>query len=234
MQSDRRVRLPVLLVLLAFLGGSSYLVYRAHEGSFGRRERENVSRVGALDDDVVEAARRAGGGRGAWRHHDWGIGPGQGAERPPGPTPMRSHAGVPVDEDVFDPQMRAMRRSFDDGALPFEPVQYRARLISSEGAVPIDGDASCNVRILPVDSSDYNCLVRVMCDGHVLYPNPSQTAGYAPCRIENGVPIGAVDDGHTAADGDPLVRFDLRTRTVTVEDRGEGVSAFRAVLSLGG
>ncbi len=51
--------------------------------------------------------------------------------------------------------------------------------------------------------------------------------------MEDGAPIRAVDDGHSAADGDPLVRLDLRAGAITVEDRGDGVEAFRATLQVG-
>ena len=88
------------------------------------------------------------------------------------------------------------------------------------------------MRVLPVQTYAFNCLVRVMCEGRVLYPNPEQTAGYAPCEVEDGRPLRAVDDGHTAADGDPLVRVDVQAGTVTVEDRGDGVDAYRATLRM--
>ena len=229
---QRRATLPVLLVLLAFLAGSSYLLYSAQRGPERDREPATDSLAGPIDPaDAADAAGQRG--RGQWRHHDWtgGAAP---ARRdgliPPGPT----------DDHVWDPQMDAMRRSYrfegDAGgaSLPFDPTQRGARMIASEGALPVSPDARCQVRVLPVQAGGFNCLVRVVCDGHVLYPNPTQTAGYAPCEVEGGQPISAIDDGHTAADGDPLVRLDLRAGTLTVEDRGDGVDAYSATLRIGG
>lgn len=229
---SRRATIPVLLLLLAFLAGSGYLVYSSQEGA-GRDEGSgDVSLAGAIDPGETEEGV-------GWRHHDWGIG--ARADHPQGPAPMR-HDGLippgPADDEVWDPQMDAMRHSYrfegDAGgvALPFDPTNRRARVIDSDGVLPVAPNASCEVRVLPVEAGGFNCLVRVICDGRVLYPNPTQTAGYAPCEVENGQPISALDDGHTAADGDPLVRLDMRAGTVTVEDRGDGVDAYRATLQI--
>lgn len=225
MPNSRRPTLSVLLVLLVFLGGASYLVYRGQGGARA---------VAPSIEEEQRSMARAGGD--PWRHHDWGALP---LEAPPpsvGPDGLIEAA--PVDDAVYDPQMSAMRESFppagDAGVgLPFAPMQHPARVVNSEGALPVSPDASCEVRVLPVHAGGFNCLVRVRCDGRVLYPNPSQTAGYVPCEVEDGAPVRAVDDGHTAADGDPLVRLDLRAGTVTVEDRGDGVRAFSATLRLG-
>lgn len=229
---QRRATLPVLLLLLVFLAGSGYLVYSAQKGA-QRGDRGDVSFAGVLDSDEVEEPG------GEWRHYDWGAA--AGAERSPGSAPLRDGRipPGPADDEVWDPQMDAMRGSYrfdgDAGvALPFDPTQRGARVVASEGALPVSPDARCQLRVLPVQAGGFNCLVRVICDGQVLYPNPTQTAGYAPCEVENGQPISAVDDGHTAADGDPLVRVDLRAGTVTVEDRGDGVDAYRATLRIGG
>jgi hypothetical protein len=229
---SRRATIPVLLLLLAFLAGSGYLVYSSQEGAERDEGGGDVSLAGAIDPDDTEE----GGG---WRHHDWGI---RAADHPQGPAPMRDDGLIPpgpADDAVWDPQMDAMRHSYrfegDAGgvALPFDPTNRGARVIDSDGALPVAPNASCEVRVLPVEAGGFNCLVRVICDGRVLYPNPTQTAGYAPCEVENGQPISALDDGHTAADGDPLVRLDIRAGTVTVEDRGDGVDAYRATLQIG-
>ena len=232
--SNRRATIPVLLLLLAFLAGSGYLVYSAQGGGERDDERGDVSLAGAIDPDDADDAG------GSWRHHDWGTG----ARHPtPRSAPVREDGLIPpgpIEDDVWDPQMDAMRRSYrfqgDAGgaSLPFDPTQHVARMIASEGTLPVGPNASCQVRVLPVEAGGFNCLVRVVCDGQVLYPNPTQTAGYAPCEVEGGQPISAVDDGHTAADGDPLVRLDLRAGTVTVEDRGDGVDAYLATLRIGG
>ena len=228
-----RVTLPVLVVLLAFVVGAAYLVYRANEGPMGDAR-------GALDEelDADAIAEVEGEGSDGWWHHEW-TGPGEGAERPPGPPPGRDERIPPGEvNDEFDPQMWAMRRSFhieDDAGvpLPFEPMQREARIVDSEGTLGVSPNARCNVRVLPVQTQAFNCLVRVVCDGHVLYPNPTQTAGYVPCELEGTRPVSARDDGHSALDGDPLIELDLRAGTVTVEDRGDGVEPFRATLRLG-
>lgn len=234
---ERRVTWPVLIVLLAFLAGAGYLVWRAHDDTVAGDERDG-SIATELDADPLDEE----GGDG-WRHHDWGgTGPGDGAEHPPGPSPHRDSPMIPpgeTNDEVYDPQMWAMRRSFrleqdaGAGALPFPPSEHEASIIDSEGELGLSPGATCEVRVLPVRTSEFNCLARVVCDGRVLYPNPTQTAGYVPCDIEGGQAVSAVDDGHTALDGDPLIRLDLRNGTVTVEDRGDGVSPFRATLRIG-
>lgn len=238
MQRGRKVTFPVLIVLLAFLGGAGYLVWRAHDGTVGG------DAGGALGSAVGGDPLEEGSGDGAWRHHDWGTtdpapppgaaAPGQGGaasdgERIPPPA---------ADDDDYDPQMWAMRRSYriqaDGGMpLPFPPSEHEASIVESEGELGVASGASCEVRVLPVRTPRFNCLARVVCDGRVLYPNPEQTAGYVPCEIEDGEAVAAADDGHTALDGDPLIRFDLRNGTVTVEDRGDGVAPFRATLRIG-
>lgn len=236
---QRRVTLPVLIVLLAFLGGAGYLVYRAHEDTVSG-DGVDGSLATELDADPLDEEGDDDDDR--WRHHDWGEGgPGEGAERPPGPAPHRDSARIPpaeVNDDIYDPQMSAMRRSYrmetDGGVpLPFSPSEHEASIVESDGDLGLSPGASCEVRVLPVRTQMFNCLARVVCDGRVLYPNPTQTAGYVPCDVEGGQAVSAVDDGHTAADGDPLIRLDLRNGTVTVEDRGDGVSPFRATLRIG-
>lgn len=225
MPNSRRPTLSVLLILLAFLGGASYLVYRA--------QGDSRAAPPSRDD---ERSTNANAGGGTWRHHDWS---GPSVEAPPARVGSDGLIqAAPVSDDVYDPQAAAMRRSFpSDGdagvGLPFPPVEHGARIVSAEGALPVSRNARCEVRVLPVHAGGFNCLVRVLCDGRVLYPNQSQTAGYVPCDVEDGAPIRAVDDGHSAADGDPLVRLDLRAGAITVEDRGDGVEAFRATLQVG-
>jgi hypothetical protein len=228
MQRDRRVTVPVLMVLLLLLGGAAYLVWNAHEDAVSA---DDGARVAAVDD---EEPRRGDDpmAPGAWRHHDWAqpADPGATGRWESGAATM----GAGAQPDEYDPQAWAMRRSFPVdgdagvGPLPFTPVERVAQIVESEGSVR--PGSSCQVRVLPVRTSEFNCLVRVVCEGRILYPNPTQTAGYAPCEVENGMAVSAVDDGPTAADGDPLVRIDLREGVVTVEDRGDGVAPFRATL----
>lgn len=226
MQRDRRVTFPVLLVLLLFFGGAAYLVWHAHEDAVSA---DDGARVSEVDDDGFAYDPMAPG---AWRQHDWARG-----GDPSGSGTWESGAvtiGAGEATEEYDPQTWAMRRSFpmdgDAGVarLPFTPVTRSAQIVESEGSVA--AGASCQVRVLPVQTGEFNCLVRVICDGRILYPNPTQTAGYAPCEVENGRAVTALDEGHTAADGDPLVRVDLREGLITVEDRGDGVAPFRATL----
>jgi len=231
--NGRRVGWPVLLVLLAFLAGAAYLVVRAHEDAVVVDEPGPaiVGRVETRDD---------GAAGDSWRHHDWTGRADGGVDRAAlapglrdGPRPADPHGR----DRVYDPQRSAMDRSFEvrrdaGAALPFAPAQRRARIVSHEGALAAAPDAACEVRVLPVRTARFNCLVRVLCGGEVLYPNPRQTAGYAPCELEGGEPVRVEDRGHTALDGDPRVSVDLREGTVTVEDRGDRVSPFRATLQL--
>lgn len=139
-----------------------------------------------------------------------------------------------------DPQLAAMWRSFqsmrdpeaESPPLPFEPTAHRAQLVDAEGAVSTN-PTSCDVRVLPVESAPFNCLVRVTCDGAILYPNERQDAGYVPCDVQDGRPIRALDDGQTDRDGDPLVDLDLAGGTVTVEDYApDGQRRYRATLRI--
>ncbi len=246
MRRGRQVTLPVLIVLLAFLGGAGYLVWRAHDGTVGG------DGGGALGSAVGTDPLEEGAGDDAWRHHDWGAsetpppppgsaGSGEGGARRAGGEAQDDGERIPppaADDEDYDPQMWAMRRSFrmqaDGGMpLPFSPSEHEASIVESEGELGVAASASCEVRVLPVRTPRFNCLARVVCGGRVLYPNPTQTAGYVPCEIQDGEAVSAVDDGHTALDGDPLIRFDLQRGTVTVEDRGDGVAPFRATLRIG-
>lgn len=139
-----------------------------------------------------------------------------------------------------DPQLAAMYRAFssmrdpeaDAPPLPFEPTAHRAELIDAEGELSMS-PTSCDVRVLPVATWEFNCVVRVTCDGAVIYPHAGQDAGYVPCELENGVPVRALDDRFSDADGDPLVDLDLTRGTVTVEERGpDGERRYRATLRI--
>ena len=160
-------------------------------------------------------------GTGAW------SGDGLGAP-PPIFDPAR-----PQDQD--DPQLRAMRRTVGlvaDGGVapPFYPTHRTARLASVSGNVDVSVGASCEVRVLPVRTHSFNCLVRVMCDDVVLYPDEQQNAGYVPCNVEDGNPTRAVDDGFTHADGDPTVELDMIARRISVTDDQPGGRHFAAEL----
>jgi hypothetical protein len=251
----KRVTMPVVFVLIALVIGAGIVVFFTTENALSiDEEQRGRMRVG-LDEGTADAPRDGDD----WRHHEWGPpereqgreGDGDGRERrrdspregdrEHGPTVPGGEGLIPpppVDDENHDPQMRAMRRTFrlegDAGAaaLPFPPSQLEAELVEVQGSRASVGD-SCEVRVLPVRTRLFNCLVRVVCGGEVLYPNAAQTAGYVPCEVEDGSPVRAVDDGNTARDGDPLLTVDMRGGIVTVSDHGEGVAPFSATLRLG-
>lgn len=136
-----------------------------------------------------------------------------------------------------DPQMAAMDRWVGpvDGGVPFHfnPTTSRGEITTIEG-LPLQPGTACNVRILPIRTGGFSCMIRVMCDGLVLYPDPIQGAGYVACDVEDGRPTSAIDDGFTFADGDPTVHFNRDRRRVTVADDGPGVPHFRAEIELSG
>lgn len=140
------------------------------------------------------------------------------------------------EDDGPDPQMEAMDRwtgPADAGvALHFTPTTSRGQIASIEG-LPLATGTECSVRVLPIQTYGFSCMIRVVCDGIVLYPDPEQGAGYVACDVENGRPTTAIDDGYTYADGDPTVHFDRHRRRVTISDDGPGVPHFRAEIELG-
>ena len=161
-------------------------------------------------------------------------------------TPAPSIPAIPAmpaiseaHDRVYDPQRAAMRRGFritaDDAgaALPFEPLERSAVITSVTGTLPFGSDAACTARVLPARSGRFNCLVRVICAGRIVYPNQAQTAGYVRCDLDgDGRPIRIADSGHSALDGDPMVHFDVASRELVVEDRGDGVQPFRLALQV--
>ena len=162
-------------------------------------------------------------------HHGWGESAAHWASG-------AADAGL---EGREDPQVAAYERSWerfgDAGAGPapdFAPTTHLGVVQSVEGAAPVSPGARCEVRLLPVLSSLFNCVVRVACDDVVLYPDPAQEAGYAPCSVESGVVLGALDDGSTHEDGDPSVEVDVTNRSVQVGDRGPAVEPFWARIGL--
>jgi len=191
--------------------------------------------------DSTPAPVEARGSTPAWQPGEW-----EGWAEPESVAPAaedRRPSALPSVSDahdrVYDPQRAAMLRGFQitslDGgaALPFEPQERRATISSLSGTVPFDAEAACTLRVLPAHSGRFNCLVRVICGGAVVYPNQAQTAGFMQCELgSDGRPLQAVDRGHTAVDGDPLVRIDLQTGELTVEDRGDGVQPFSVSMRL--
>lgn len=155
-------------------------------------------------------------------------------------SPRDGGVGVVESPDVRlrreDPQMFASRRSEgppDAGVRhPFAPMLRTGHISTTGGDAPVAVGATCDVRVLPVRARAFNCLVRVMCDGVVLYPNQTETAGYAPCDLESGLPVRAEDSGQTHSDGDPTLDVDLPARRVVVTDSGPGVPSFEATVRL--
>lgn len=246
--SERTGIRPSLWLLSAvFLLGAGLTVWVVLDGASARRaaaERARIDEDAERRADRLRADRdraRAGGSPssgGSYTHHDWGRETDlqrQMALDLPGPSFWQDGAT----ERGRDPQLFAMWRSFaamaQDGEppLPFEPTAHRAQMIDAEGDVNAAPE-SCQVRVLPVAAGSFNCVVRVVCDGAVLYPNERQTAGYVPCELdERGRPVRAVDDGQSDHDGDPLVDMDLQNGTITVEDFApDGQRRYRATLRI--
>ncbi|MCB9597950.1 MAG: hypothetical protein H6719_34860 [Sandaracinaceae bacterium] len=248
------IRPSVLLLSALLVFGCGYGIYRAwtfdpltqraeiEDHDRDDRRRARADRHGRRRDGRVRSGGVAGSTGGAgWVHHDWGTETELSRALTlhlPGPTFWRDAVdrGVPPE----DPQLLAMWRSFHGLAqeygeappLPFEPTAHRAELVDATGDVA-SSPTSCDVRVLPVASGEFTCVVRVMCDGRVLYPNATQTAGYVRCEIEDGQPVRALDSGFSARDGDPLVDLDLARGTVRVEEYDEaGQPTYSATLRI--
>ncbi|MCA9610859.1 MAG: hypothetical protein KC619_34925 [Myxococcales bacterium] len=228
MSERRRVGWGVVLALLVVLAGTAYVAWQTHEGFLASLEPHR----GPPAPPAPDAAT-------TYVHHSWVVDAG-----PPAPTP-RTIPATPegIDpaalDEVYDPQRWAMLREFhavdgDAGAsLPFAPIEREAQVAERQGLIPVEEGATCRVRVLPARNSQFNCLARVICGGRVVYPNPTQTAGYVACELDaEGAPVRAEDVGHSALDGDPRLRFDLASGEVVVSDAGDGVDRFRLTLRL--
>lgn len=151
-------------------------------------------------------------------------------------TGLGAYATGVQDED--DPQMQAFRQSYrndtDAGVgQPFSIAYHQGSLLSTSGVAGLSAGASCEVRVLPVSSFSFNCLLRVTCDGVVLYPDDALQAGYAPCEVEAGRVLSAVDD--SSRDGDREIDLNMRTRVIEVRERDiEGQPMMSARVLLGG
>ena len=127
-------------------------------------------------------------------------------------------------QDENDPQMQAFRQSYraeEDAGItqPFSIAYYRGTLLSTSGVPGLNAGAACEVRVLPVASAAFNCLLRVVCNDVIVYPDERMQAGYAPCEIESGQVISAVDD--SSFDGDREINLNTRTRIVSVNEVDE-------------
>lgn len=237
------------LVVLAGIAAAVAFVLENDPLATARAERAAADREGDERDgrrDGGRGGRRlslsSGGpsGGAGYEHHDWSAESELSRRIALGLPQASFWREPPARELEQDPQLAAMYRSFqsrrdaesDAPPLPFEPLAHRADLIEAEGELSMS-PTSCDVRVLPVDSSGFNCLVRVMCDGAVLYPHPGQDAGYVPCDLENGRPVRALDGMYSDRDGDPSVDLDLARGTVTVEEFGpDGQRRYRATLRI--
>lgn len=204
--SSDEVRTLGAVVLVGALGLVGLIAFTSVVGDprqlLGPRDEHRTTRVGQLDP---------------WSHE----------------TPDRDHPTVSraplsgsgayatgVDRES-DPQMMAFERSFstaEDAGVrqPFSIAYHRGTLVSASG-VSVHPGASCEVRVLPVRSFEFNCLVRVTCDDVVIYPDDALRAGYAPCEIEGSEAISAIDESST--DGDREIDLDVRGRSVVVQER---------------
>lgn len=234
-----KVNPAVFWVLLPFLGLCLLFAWRVVDRGWSpAKEREARDAAGQEGSATSESAA----GDGSYRHRDW-----TGADPDAGPRTAsagrRGSAGRAPQTDLDDqgppdPQVLAMRRSFPDDVdagvpMPFPPAQLGARITVATGDRDIAAGMACDLRILPVRAGRFNCVVRVLCGGELLYPNPTQTAGYVPCTVgEDGSVTRAVDRGATHRDGDP--RLDYAGDYVIVDDDGGDVAPFRAVLAISG
>lgn len=140
------------------------------------------------------------------------------ADLAPDATESSARPADPNGQDrVYDPQRHDSEAHFPtsgDGGTPapFAAVLATARVRTSDG--PTAAGSPCEVRVLPVARAGFNCVVRVLCAGDVLYPNASQTAGYLTCEVRDGQVRGAHDDAED--DGDPRLRLDLDARRAEV------------------
>ncbi len=217
-QSDE-VKTLAVLVLVGALGLVGLIAFTSVMGDprqiLGPREEQpRTTRVGELP---------------AWTHGE----PVETWEERRGPvTGSGAYATGVANES--DPQMAAFQRSYttdEDAGVrqPFSIAYHRGTLVSASG-VAVHPGASCEVRVLPVQSYSFNCLVRVTCDDVVIYPDDALRAGYAPCEIEGSEAISAIDDSST--DGDREIDLNLRTRSVVVQERvgDDAILSARVVL----
>jgi hypothetical protein len=217
-QSDELKGLAIL-VLVGALGVLALIVFDATQGQPDARPREEES-ARSTWLGVLEPFRAAPGV------------PARETPRQVAPSGLGTHATAVARDD--DPQMRAFHRSYASEAdaglrQPFSIAYHRGTLVSARGTAVRPG-ASCEVRVLPVQSYEFNCLVRVMCDDVVIYPDDALRAGYAPCEVHGSEAVSAVDDSST--DGDRELELDVRRRSVVVGEHLGDEQVLSAVVLL--
>lgn len=157
---------------------------------------------------------------------------------PPAPTTFRVPFAAPTETASVegDPQLERSRASYggnDAGMPPFATWERLGRVASVTGTSPVAVGETCSVRVLPVETQVFNCMVRVMCGDTLLYPDPDQGAGYVACSIgERGTPSYASDDATTDADTDPMVEINLALAHVLVGDRADDGREYHATITL--
>jgi hypothetical protein len=137
--------------------------------------------------------------------------------------------------DAPDPQLmrsRATTGGADGGVGSFGVVARSGHVASVQGDSPVRPGMPCDVRVLPVIEGGFNCLVRVICGGELLYPNPDESAGYVSCDVDSSGPTFAADSMNSGADGDPRLTYDGARQQVVVGDSGEGMRDYLATITL--
>lgn len=231
---DDAIRWPLIAVALAAVGAAALLLFGVGE-LFARDPRPGDRGVGV-------SSASADGQRAASpvRHH----------ARAPGPQGPLAHTAPQTSDEVVgvldpalagapddgpDPQLErsmATTGGLDGGVGSFGMVARRGHVATVQGDSPVHPGATCDVRVLPVASGGFNCLVRVICDGELLYPNPDQSAGYVSCEVDATGPRYASDTLQTDVDGDPRLTFDGPAQQVLVGDSGDGMHDYLATITL--
>jgi hypothetical protein len=230
---DAPARWPLAVALLAALGAAALvLVGVGRLFTHAPRTEATSAPLRASGEAPAlaspQAARRA---RAARRERPSE----RGTARPFDPAVAAAQAAAAA---PYDPQLARSRETtghLDGGAGTFSGVTHRGRVAQVEGDAPVRAGATCDVRVLPVAAGGFNCLVRVECDGALLYPDPLEGAGFVSCQVDASGPITAADRSFTGQDGDPLLTFDAPSQRVVVGDGGEGrVRDYLATITLDG
>jgi hypothetical protein len=95
-------------------------------------------------------------------------------------------------------------------------VRREARVESVEGAAPVKPGDRCHLLVARLRGNQRGCRVHIACDRQVLYGGVNQ--GYTDCKSDNGRPLTALEQGASAADGDPRLMLDMPGAAVTVSD----------------